>query len=470
MAACVLPPLKRQGYMIEVISATPNHAIFYHNPMIDKLSVIDVNIDLNRDKPVEWQKWFHRRSLEGDVFVHLSHSCEMEHCLLPEQTAFWWPPDVRRARCAGNYLETAQRIAQVPFEFGHPLFFPSDAERELAMKTRQQIGGSVVIGWVMSGSRLDRHYPYSAITIARLIKELDASVIITGVPTEEGFKEAKEVMAEVTKRNGSDKGFILATSPDTSLTWGLRRSLTQLQYCDLVISPDTGPPWAVAFEQVPKVMMLSNSSVENVTKHWTNTITLHADQTRVPCYPCHRLHQEQSTCVINAEKNGAKCITDISVECLVTAAKAGLGDIYSMKSMQSEFKTNLGGMTIELPGVGGAGHRPEIIRVPDVTAVEEDVTSGEDRHSDPDVSVDVPIVRSNGGGNPSCHLDTGLTVDRDWPLDKPEPMRVLDPSSADGKIRIATGNRVLLEVVAGGTAFAEEVARRLNGENSDEAA
>jgi hypothetical protein len=86
---------------------------------------------------------------------------------------------------------------------------------------------------------------------------------------------------------------------------------------DLVVTPDTGTAWAVAFEPMPKIVMVSHASAENITKHWVNTTTLQADQNRVPCFPCHRLHNDPSTCVSNKEGNGAACISDISVDRLV---------------------------------------------------------------------------------------------------------------------------------------------------------
>jgi hypothetical protein len=34
---------------------------------------------------------------------------------------------------------------------------------------------------------------------------------------------------------------------------------------------------SAAFEAMPKIMLLSHASEENITKHWVNTTTLHAD-------------------------------------------------------------------------------------------------------------------------------------------------------------------------------------------------
>jgi hypothetical protein len=70
--------------------------------------------------------------------------------------------------------------------------------------------------------------------------------------------------------------------------------------------------------------MLSHASPENITKHWTNTTTLHADQGHVPCWPCHRLHTDGSTCVANHDNDGPACMADISIDTIVRAVKTAL--------------------------------------------------------------------------------------------------------------------------------------------------
>ena len=69
---------------------------------------------------------------------------------------------------------------------------------------------------------------------------------------------------------------------------------------------------------MPKIVMVSHASAENITKHWVNTTTLHADPDRVPCFPCHRLHNSIDTCTPNKDGgHAAACISDISVETIV---------------------------------------------------------------------------------------------------------------------------------------------------------
>ena len=315
IAASVLRPLKQLGYKTEVITTEKEtHTVFLNNPFIDKLSLKG-----EKDIPggAEWQKWFAARAGEYEVFANLSHSCEYRHALFPDSTAFWWPSEYRRKLCAGSYLETVHDIVGVPHTFG-PLFFPTEEEQERAERTRdEQIKGRY-IAWVI--------YPYAAMAIGRLIRELNVPVVMIGVGAKQ-FEMAKQMMEHVNRQNGTKDMLHLALSPDNAdpggnQDWPIRRSLAQAMAADLVITPDTGVAWAVAMENVPKMVMVSHASVENITKHWVNTITLHADPNKVPCWPCHRLHNEIATCVPNKDMGqAAACISDISVQTIVETAE-----------------------------------------------------------------------------------------------------------------------------------------------------
>jgi ADP-heptose:LPS heptosyltransferase len=318
IAASVLAPLKRLGYMVDVVTAEPNHVVFYHNPHVDKLSVKNSDRDLPKISDPAWYSWFQSRAQEYDLFVPLSHSCENRHALFPMQEAFWWRPEYRRRLCAGSYLETVHDIAGVPHEFG-PLFYPSEEETDHARATKAKMGGRVV-AWVLSGSRIDKLHPYSAMAVASILREFDVQVMLIGAPNERQFSSARAIMEHVERDLGSSSRIHLAMTAQGGAQWPIRRSLVQVQVCDLVIGPDTGIMWSVATEPVPKIALMSHASAENITMHWVNTTTLHADQNRVPCWPCHRLHNDPSTCVptkkeegSDAGRTGAACMADISV-------------------------------------------------------------------------------------------------------------------------------------------------------------
>jgi FkbM family methyltransferase len=321
IAASVCRPLKELGYKVEVITQNPQACVFENNPFIDKLSVYEKD-DWPPDLS-DWQELFRRRAKEYDRFGNLSHSVECRHGLVPIQTWYWWPEKMRRKLCGGNYLETAHDVFDVPYTFG-PLFFPTAEEIEQALATRRKLGDKPLIGWTLSGTRVDKVYPYAALLIARLIKELDVQVVMLGAPPpSRDFDLAKGIMEHVKVQNGTVAGLTHAASPSLeNQTWPIRRILTFAAHCDMVIGPDTGPSWSVAFEPVPKIILISHTSAENITKHWINCVTLHADPQKVPCWPCHRLHDNFSTCNPIKTPGGefASCISDVSVEAVMIKA------------------------------------------------------------------------------------------------------------------------------------------------------
>jgi len=316
IAGSPLRALKHMGYMTEVITSEPNHVVFHHNPYVDKLTVKNVERDIAKNDQDKWQAWMTARAKEYDVFVHASHSCEGRHALFKHMTAFEWPAEVRRKICGGSYLETVHDIAQVPYDFG-PLYFTTAEERENAGRTTEKIGGRYLC-WVLSGTRVDKIYPYAPNAIARIIKEVGAPVMLLGGPSEKEHHLANTIREVVECQNGTRDGLHIAIAGYGGTAWPLRTTLALAHGAALVVTPDTGPAWSVAFEAMPKIAIVSHASVENVTKHWINTTTLHADPDRVPCWPCHRLHDDKSTCVANKEDTGAACVSDISVETLVT--------------------------------------------------------------------------------------------------------------------------------------------------------
>jgi len=315
IAASVLRPLKQLGYMVEVISSDKDPStVFLNNPFIDKLSLkSDGDIPGGDD----WQQWFAKRAKEYDLFVNLSHTCESHHALFKGSTEFWWPQDYRRKMCAGSYLETVHDIVGVPHTFG-PLFFPTDEELHHAEQWKRTVSGPY-LSWVAAGSRIDKIYPYAAMAIGRIIKELNIPVVLFGVGDKQ-TEMANQMRDHIVRQNGTRDMLYMAVQDNVvpEKRWPLRATLTQAMVSDLVVTPDTGIAWAVAMEAMPKICMVSHASAENITKHWVNTTTLHADPERVPCWPCHRLHDAMDTCTPNKDGgHAAACISDISVEKIV---------------------------------------------------------------------------------------------------------------------------------------------------------
>jgi FkbM family methyltransferase len=331
MAASAVQALKRKGLKVEVITAQDSAwQVFQHNPNIDKLSIKSKS-EIPPLGGLDWQKWFRGRADEFDVFAHLAHSCEGTLAFFPSMTQFHWPAHVRRKIANKNYLEHVHDIAGCTYEFG-PLFFSSPEERAKALETKAKVGERC-ISIVISGSRVDKMHPRLPGIVTRLLSEVQAPVVLLG--DERNFEVAKQIEKFVIDTNGSSKGFHVAISSSKdahgyrSIDWPVRRTLSFALVSDLVIGPDTGIMWGVAFESMPKIVLLGHASPENITKHWINCTTLHADKS-VQCWPCHQLHDDppmpqpgfHSFCTPNADGSGAACISSISVETVVESAKA----------------------------------------------------------------------------------------------------------------------------------------------------
>jgi hypothetical protein len=66
-----------------------------------------------------------------------------------------------------------------------------------------------------------------------------------------------------------------------------------------------------------KVVLLSHSSPENLTKHWTNTMSVQPEA--ISCYPCHRLHVGFEFCTKDAETGFAACQAAVGAELVADA-------------------------------------------------------------------------------------------------------------------------------------------------------
>jgi len=316
IASTVLPGLKKRYDKVEVISGEPFHVLFENNPHIDKLTVHKKGYPEWGDGH-SWQRWHHERSKEYAFYANLSHSCESLGVLLKIQTEYWWSDKMRRQLCGRSYLELAMDICDLPYDEIAPDFYPTEEEKAKAAETKRKHCGERAVGWVLNGSRIDKHHHLADVMIARVIRELGLPVILLGAPGKD-YANAKLIRKEVEKLNHSADGLNVAMSADSeNPTWPPRRICAQAQASDIVVGPDTGPLWAVAMHEMPKVMMASHAGPTNITKHWKNTTTLAADPKRVPCFPCHRLHDDNTLCTPNADNNGAACISDITVEAVL---------------------------------------------------------------------------------------------------------------------------------------------------------
>jgi ADP-heptose:LPS heptosyltransferase len=328
IASSVLPVLARD-YAVDVMAQIPQSCVFENNPHVTRLITKKEGELPSGDNGNQWHAWIRDRGAEYDFSVNLSHSCETKLALFRNECAFWWPQEMRRKLCGQNYLEFVHDICGMPHDFEPgPRFYPTELEQKRAQQTIDMIKGNggywSVVGIPISGSRLDKIWPYLPMLVARLLQDLRVAVVLFGA-SDRDLKIAQHTQDFVKLWCGSLDGLHAAISPDPKEpSWPIRRAMATLQQCDLVLSPDTGLAWSVAMEPMPKVVLLSHASAHNITDHWVNTTSLHADAERVPCYPCHRLHDDASTCVKADDAEASKCMADITLDAVFNAVRDNL--------------------------------------------------------------------------------------------------------------------------------------------------
>jgi len=95
--------------------------------------------------------------------------------------------------------------------------------------------------------------------------------------------------------------------------WTIRQSMAFAEVADLIIGSETGLLNAAGSMDAPKIVTLSHSSEEMLTKHWKNAIPLR-QPSGVGCerQPCRQLHQTWEYCNKHEPTGTALCQASIS--------------------------------------------------------------------------------------------------------------------------------------------------------------
>jgi ADP-heptose:LPS heptosyltransferase/SAM-dependent methyltransferase len=315
-AANILPALKRAGYHVTVNTTPSGQNIIRHDPHVDEWLIQDPDQVPNGELVDFWEALSRRY----DKFVQLSESVEGTLLALPGRANHSWPAAVRRQRLNVNYLEFTSELAELPYS-SEAKFYPSEAERAEARafvsdivraRTQAKHGTDLmilksepvfVVLWALAGSSVHKFTPHQDAVIARVMLDLpEAVVVLSGDEACQILEQGWEYEPRVICMSGKQS---------------IRQTLALAQQAHCVVGPETGVLNAVAFEPgIPKVLMLSHSSHENLSKHWANTVALSApeDPTVPLCgnLACHQLHYGAKYCPSDAITGAAMCQLAIS--------------------------------------------------------------------------------------------------------------------------------------------------------------
>lgn len=307
----VCAQFKKQGYHVTVYCSYPASEVAAKDPNIDVL------IPQFPDQvPMQWLghywAWLAHKGRHGkpfDKFVNLTEAVETNLLATLGTIKFAWPPKARHITMDFNYLEHKHLIAGVPYEPSFK-FHPTEQEAKWWKEERERMrkaGIKKFMLWALAGSsRHHKIYPYIDILWKHVLTHYTEWGVVTA-----GDGSCAELEANF---EGHQKIW------KTSGKWTIRQVLTALEDADVVVGPETGVLNAAAFYSMPKVIFLSHSSIENLTRDWVNTTSFYAPYTCCPgrgnneVVACHRMLPSFEGCLQNKETGSSQCVSEIKPE------------------------------------------------------------------------------------------------------------------------------------------------------------
>lgn len=316
MVSSILPGLKKQGYYITYNTAPNGYEVLKHDPHIDEFIVQEKDYVPNMELGPYWEQL----EFDGryDKIINLCESIEAGILTLPGRLQHKYPEESRRRLYGSvNYLERTHDIADVPYEFA-PRFYMTPEEKAWAAKKVRSIDAPAV-ALALNGSAHHKIYPWTQVVVGWLMQKTPCHVFLLG--DKNGSIELQNAVMHTLKEDKIDATRVHLTAGQ----WDIRQALSFAQYADCVVGPETGVMNSVCVGKKPKVVILSHSTPENLTKHWKNTFVLEPDKARAPCYPCVRLHYGWDHCHQDQTTHAALCASSIPPERVFDAIIAALG-------------------------------------------------------------------------------------------------------------------------------------------------
>lgn len=275
MITPVFKELKREGYHVTANISKDAMKVLMHNPYIDEFMVEDISKLKIKDRSLD--DYWGKISKGFDRVINLSGTIE-EDLLRPEsRDTFFDTKEKRHADCNKNYYDYTLEKAGYPDIKGRngELHFTKN-EHKQAQKKMMKYKDKFVVLWSLSGSSYHKVYPYAEYVACEFLERYPNTVVIT----------VGDIACQLLEWE----------HPRTickSDRWSIRESMIMTKYVDLVVGTETGILNAVGCYDTDKVILLSHSSHENLSKYWENCYPVQAD---VPCIECHQLHEELKSC------------------------------------------------------------------------------------------------------------------------------------------------------------------------------
>lgn len=272
MVSSIFPRLKEQGFHVTLYCQDGNgYEAIKHDPNVDRFII------QGKDEvpPAFLEEFWNYTKKKYDRWVNLCESVEVTLLAAPGRAAWEWPNDARAKFMDVNYLEWTHALASVPGPY-QPKFYSTLDEKAWARKTANRFGRRNIL-WSLAGSSGHKVWPHLDTVIATLMLEYqDTDVTLVG----DEFCQILEIAWEKEPRVHCLSG-----------KWSIRESMAFAEVADIIIGTETGLLNAAGHMDAWKIITLSHSSQEMLTKHWRNVIALE-QPAGVGCnkHPCRQLH------------------------------------------------------------------------------------------------------------------------------------------------------------------------------------
>ncbi len=281
------------------------------NPYIDKFTHHDTKIPR-----FSLDEYWKEMSKPFDKVVNLSGSVEGSCLATQGHKEFNWSKEEIAKKFDKNYYEN--QIKRAEYEPILPIkgeLYFSKFEERLARQYLNKFNGKFKVMWVLSGSGMHKAYPWwEYVALGWAKTHPDTVFFATGdIFCNIMVEKHPQIINKCENQN-------------------MRTVLALVQYMDLVVGPETGLLNAAAcYDHVPKIVMLSHSSEENLTKHWTNCVPLYAVDCE--CYPCHKLiYDHEKGCGELGITGASGCMQKIHPNRIVEVMNKYYGEWYEKKT------------------------------------------------------------------------------------------------------------------------------------------
>lgn len=334
-ASSIFPGLKEQGFHVTVNTVPRGYEILKADPHIDEFMIQDHDQVPNEELQAYWQAL----GEEYDRVVNLSEAVEGTLLALPGRRTHAMPMAARHQLMNINYMEFTHALAEVPPPYA-PRFYPTPQESKVARDYRKKLGPDPVVLWALAGSSVHKAWPWVDRVVAWLVLHTKVKVMFVGGMAEQilekaicqqllkalldmSWEESNEMTLSenLLRLKGHFDGVNRVICRSGSMS--IRETLAFVEHADLVIGPETGVLNAAGMLPMPKVVFLSHSSPENLTKHWANTTALEPEN--LDCFPCHRMHYDREFCPQHEETGAALCAAMVEPKTVYETIVSALG-------------------------------------------------------------------------------------------------------------------------------------------------